>query len=273
MRIVTLVENTKERDDLGRQHGLSFYIETQEHRLLFDLGQDELFLENAKKLDIDITAVDTVVISHGHYDHGGGLKAFLEKNHTAKIYVQEHAFEAYYSQKLGVHVPIGLSKSLENHPQIIHVGDQYVIDKQLQLFSGIKGRHFFSSSNRNLMTKCEGKYIPDAFSHEQALVITENEKHVLLAGCAHNGIVNILDKAEAILKDPVDVAIGGLHLYSPGSNHYESDETIHMIADNLCNRGGMYYTCHCTGQKAYELLKEDMKDHIAYLATGSEITI
>ena len=113
----------------------------------------------------------------------------------------------------------------------------------------------------------------DTFSHEQALVITENGKHVLFAGCAHNGIVNILDKAEDILQKPVDAAIGGFHLYSPGSNHYEADETIHGIAENLCDRGGMYYTCHCTGTKAYELLKKDMKDHIAYLATGAEITI
>ena len=87
MRITALVEN---RSDCGLipVHGLSLYIETERHKLLFDLGPDDTLLKNAEKRGIDLGEVDTVVISHGHYDHGGALAAFLQVNQMAKVYVQ-----------------------------------------------------------------------------------------------------------------------------------------------------------------------------------------
>ena len=80
MKICTLMENTAVSEEFTSSHGLSFYIETKNHRILFDMGPDGSFLENAKKLGIDISGVDFAILSHGHYDHGGGLKAFLEAN-------------------------------------------------------------------------------------------------------------------------------------------------------------------------------------------------
>ena len=80
MIIKTLVENTSLSKDFGSEHGLSLYIETKDSKILFDVGASELFLENAKKLNVDISNVDYLIISHGHYDHGGGLRGFLCKN-------------------------------------------------------------------------------------------------------------------------------------------------------------------------------------------------
>ena len=100
MKITALVEN-KSACELAAVHGLSLYIETEEHKLLFDLGPDQTLLKNAEKRGIDLTKVDTVVISHGHFDHGGALDAFLKMNHTAKIYVQRKAFEKHFSKSLG----------------------------------------------------------------------------------------------------------------------------------------------------------------------------
>ncbi len=89
MLIKTLVENTSLSKDFGSEHGLSLYIETQNHKILFDVGASDLFLQNAKKLDVNIADVDFLAISHGHYDHGGGLKTFLEENTKAEVFLRK----------------------------------------------------------------------------------------------------------------------------------------------------------------------------------------
>ena len=87
MKIQALVENTSQTPGTKEQDGLSIYIETDKHKILFDMGADSLFLENAENLSIDIREIDIAVISHGHYDHGGGLEAFLSASEKAKIYI------------------------------------------------------------------------------------------------------------------------------------------------------------------------------------------
>ncbi|MBQ2720991.1 MAG: MBL fold metallo-hydrolase, partial [Clostridia bacterium] len=97
MTVTTLVENTAINDNFCSEHGLSLYIEVKGLRILFDMGQTELFAENAEKLGIDLENVDIAVISHGHYDHGGGLKKFLEINKKAPVYISRFAFEPHYN--------------------------------------------------------------------------------------------------------------------------------------------------------------------------------
>lgn len=99
MRIFTLMEDTACAPDFVCEHGLSFYIETGSSKLLFDMGQTDLFLKNAAALGADLSAVDTAFVSHGHYDHGGGLAAFLEINDHAPVYVHQKAFEPHFSHK------------------------------------------------------------------------------------------------------------------------------------------------------------------------------
>ena len=91
MRIVCLIENTEGKAGCGIEHGLCLYVETERHKLLLDTGASELFIKNAELKGVDLTKVDTVVISHRHSDHGGGLEAFSRINPTAKIYMQESA--------------------------------------------------------------------------------------------------------------------------------------------------------------------------------------
>ena len=93
MKVVTLMENTTCCDELFCEHGLSLYIETEGHRILFDAGQSAAFADNAEKLGVDLREVDFAVLSHGHYDHGGGLGRFLEIHKTAPVYVSRYAFE------------------------------------------------------------------------------------------------------------------------------------------------------------------------------------
>ena len=303
MRIINLVENTEGASGCGCEHGLSFYIETENHKLLVDTGASDLLLKNAEKLGIDLTKVDTVVLSHGHYDHGGGILPFAEINPEAKIYIPESAFEEYYSMRDGAPRYIGLAEEIRKLPQVVIVGGGtaaaaeppaeteeqaakaetqvpagttggiYRIDDELSLFSGIGNEHPIPSANRSLRVKTEDGLIQDDFRHEQCLVISEGDRKVLLSGCAHHGILNVLDRYRELYGGEPDAAISGFHMMK--KNGYSDDDinTIINTALELEKYGTVFYTGHCTGIEPYEAMKKLMDDQLRYVHSGDEIMI
>ena len=134
MKAIMLVEN-QSVGECKAAHGFSLYIETPGHRLLFDLGPDHTLFENAGKMNVDLEKVDTVIISHGHYDHGGALEEFLHRNSKAGIYIQKKAFAPYYSIALGKARSIGLDPRLAADPRIILLEGDFKIDEELELFT------------------------------------------------------------------------------------------------------------------------------------------
>jgi 7,8-dihydropterin-6-yl-methyl-4-(beta-D-ribofuranosyl)aminobenzene 5'-phosphate synthase len=274
MIIKTLSENTSVSEGFKSEHGLSLYIETEKHKLLFDLGASALFAENACKLDVDLAEVDLAVISHGHYDHGGGLRAFLHLNDKAKIFLNRKAFVRHYSNRPGGEKAyIGLDAGLIQNDRFIFTGDRFVIDDELELFSNVKGMRFYPSGNRDLLMELGTSLQPDDFAHEQNLVIREDGKIVLAAGCAHRGIVNIIDHMVNTRSCLPHHVIGGFHLHNSPAGRHEEPALIRQIGEHLKSTGAKYYTCHCTGIEPFKMLKEIMGDHIQYLATGSQLTI
>ncbi len=264
MEIVALVENTT-RSGLAVKHGLSFYIRTRAHRLLFDLGPDGTLFENALKKAIDIAEVDTVIISHGHYDHGGALKRFLEINSKAKIYVQREAFEPHYSKRGLVKVPIGIDEKLKNKRQIVLLEGDCRIDGELSLFTVDKTEKYHSSANDSLYDR-NGR---DAFSHEQNLIITENQVAIVM-GCGHAGVVNIMEKAGDC--EP-HVCVGGFHLFNPHTKKTVPRDVLDGIAVELQKYADTeFYTCHCTGEEAYEYLSQKMKN-LHYISCGDRLEV
>ena len=264
MKITALVEN-QSRCELKPVHGLSLYIETPSHKLLFDLGPDETLLKNAEKRGIDLGGVDTAVISHGHADHGGALAAFLHINHTAKVYIQRRAFEKHFSKALGfVKVPIGLDRKLMEHPQVVLTDGEHRIDKELLLFTVAETSKFRSTANNTLYDE-QGL---DTFAHEQDLMIF-GEKNVLIMGCGHCGVVNILERAKEY--DP-KVCIGGYHLMIPAAKKTVSEEILEGIAGELKKYDMDFYTCHCTGEEAYRYLAERVP-RVKYLSCGESIEL
>ena len=251
MRIINLAENTEGAAGCGFEHGLCFYIETEHHKLLMDTGQSDLFIRNAEKLGVDLTKVDTVVLSHGHYDHGGGILPFTKINPDAKIYVQASAFGGYYSMdSKGEPHYIGLEEGIKELPQVVKIDAEdgiYRIDDELSLFTGIGSEYPIPSANQRLMKKTEGGMVQDDFGHEQCLVIKEGSKSVLLSGCAHHGILNILARYRELYGGDPDVVISGFHMMK---RHGYSDEDITMIIDTaleLRKLHTVFYTGHCTG--------------------------
>jgi 7,8-dihydropterin-6-yl-methyl-4-(beta-D-ribofuranosyl)aminobenzene 5'-phosphate synthase len=273
MLIKTLVENTSLTQNFGNEHGLSLYIETNKHKILFDVGASDLFLENAKKMDVNIADVDFLVISHGHYDHGGGLKLFLQENKKAKVYIHKEAFQKHYSlRQAGEMEYIGLDADLKNNSQIIFTSDYYSINKEVFLFSNISLKEPKPKSNKGLFMERNGEIINDCFAHEQNIAIDEGGKTLLITGCAHNGIINIIEHFNALKGYMPSYVIGGFHLSSRSFGNEDFD-TIDNIAKYLINTKAKFYTCHCTGIKPYERLKFNMGDSIDYISAGSEIVI
>ena len=276
MSSINLVEKTEGKSGCGVEHGLCFYIETEKHKLLMDAGQTELLLENAQKLGIDLTAVDTVVLSHGHYDHGGGILPFAKINPDAKIYVPEAAFGEYYSvNKAGEPHYIGLAAEIRELSQVVKVSAEgiYKIDEELSIFSGIGSKHPVPSANQRLKKKAGDDLVQDDFAHEQCLVIREGIKSILLSGCAHHGILNILDRYRELYGGEPDVVISGFHMMR---RHGYSDEDINVIIDTalaLRQYKTVFYTGHCTGVEPYNAMKKLMGDRLHYVHSGDEIRV
>lgn len=273
MILKTLVENTSVSSDYKNKHGICFYIETDNHKILFDLGKNGLFLENAKKMGIDILDIDTVIISHGHVDHGGALQLFLENNHSAKVYIRDNAFDKHYTRLFGLKINVGIDSSLKNHPQVVLTGKRMVLDEELTLFSDVEIKECLSTSNNTLFAKIGKNISIDDFSHEQSLIISENENLILITGCSHAGIINIKNEAEHIVNDKITCVVGGFHLYNPISKRTESNALIQEIAKRLNDNSTYYYTCHCTGEKAFNKMKQVLSERLIYLSTGSKIEI
>lgn len=263
MKITALVEN-QSNCELKTKHGLSLYIEMPKHKILFDLGSDNTLFENSNMRGIDLSKVDTVILSHGHMDHVGALEQFLKINHNAKVYVQRKAFEKHYAKFLFLKVSVGIASHLQTHPQVILVDSDYSIDDELTLFTVPNTKKYHSSANNSLYTD---KGLDD-FSHEQNLIIL-GDTNVLIMGCGHAGIINILEKAMAFKPQ---VCIGGYHLWNPLTKKTVPSVLLEGISQELVKHNIRYYTCHCTGQKAYSYFTKRLPN-MNYLSCGDTIEI
>ena len=271
MKIVVLMENTA-REGFAAAHGLSLYIETPKHRILMDMGPNNDYLENAAKLGVDLTQVDVAILSHGHYDHGGGLKAFCALNDRAKIYVRENAFGSYWSLADGAPHYIGIDQTLDRS-RFVLTGEETVIDEELTLFASVPDTFGALSASAKLREKVGEEFLPDLFSHEQNLLITAEGKAVLIAGCAHRGIVNILRTGAERLGRRPDLTFGGFHLFQLTEGDPNADRLIDMTGEALLKGETVYYTGHCTGDYACARLKTILGDRLQRMSGGVTVEI
>ena len=275
MKITVLLENTTCRDDLKCEHGLSLHVETARHSLLFDMGPNAMFLENAAALGVDVAGVDVAFLSHAHDDHSGGLELFCKRNETAPVYLQKEAWGEYYVVTPQKCKYIGLDKTLKKYAgRFRPVEGHTVLDEELQLFSDGMGSDYWSHANDTLRERKGGDYPRDEFRHEQDLIVTEGGRAVLFGGCAHRGVVNILRRAEELLGRAPDAVVAGFHLFNPSLGASEPRELVEAIARELAARPDtVYYPGHCTGQEAFDVLRETLGERLIAIHTGSVFTI
>lgn len=272
MRITSIIENTSNKG-LHVEHGLSLYIKKDDgQRVLFDMGLSGMFVRNAELLGLSIADIDVAVISHGHYDHGGGLKVFFQENNKASVYIHKDAFQPHYSlRETGLRF-IGIDKDWTEYERLVFCDKQAEINPSMMLFSDVQGNCCYPHGNRLLFGPTETEN--DDFRHEQNLLVEEGEKLVLFAGCAHRGIVNILRKAEEVAGKAPTHVFAGMHLIKSGMASNEEDSFIaNLAAELLKYKDTMFYTMHCTGEEQYKKLKTSMGTQIEYLACGDDIII
>ena len=275
MRIVNLIENTEGHSGCKTAHGLSFYVETKKHRLLLDLGPSGETLRNAEALGIDLSKVDTVILSHGHYDHSGGLIPFSKVNDKALIYMQESATYDYYADD-GKDAEvrfryIGIEKDIAALHQVRFINGDTKLDDELELFVIHNRSHELPFTNRRLLVRGKDEYIRDDFRHEHYLVIRQDGKSILMSGCAHNGILSILDAYTERFGSTPDLVVSGFHLMKKSDYRDSEIGEIKAIAEELVKYPTKFVTCHCTGMEAYDVMKIIMGDRLEYVHSGEEI--
>lgn len=272
MRIYTLLENDTISKKYKAAHGLSLYIETSKHKILFDLGPNNYYIKNAKSMGIDLTEVDIVILSHGHNDHGTGIQKFLAHNHKAVIYASKNIFDEHVKQKNSDHINIGI-KPPKMMDRIRLLSKNTIIDEEVQLVLDVPYVETAIQDNA-LFEYRNGQYVRDSFEHELYLVLHQGLNHVLISGCSHKGLDHIIETIEKVNGFALTHIIGGYHFshYDP-FDFKETDYLTHLSQKFAKRTDSQFYSCHCTGDDAFFQLKIHMKNQLKRIKTGEIINI
>jgi 7,8-dihydropterin-6-yl-methyl-4-(beta-D-ribofuranosyl)aminobenzene 5'-phosphate synthase len=278
MKITVLVDNTASaaRQDLAAEHGLSLLLQGAGACILFDAGASPRFLDNARLLGLDMAGVEAAVLSHGHYDHGGGLAAFAAANTKARIYVGRGALEQHFLRVAG---PFRRSVGVPGPVLAALGGRTEVVSDRTEIAEGVFLLPCGRSPSRTsaFLRKTPAGIMPDDFSHELMLAAVDRGELAVFTGCSHSGIMEMIGVARATFPGmPVRAVIGGLHLTNPATRKLiGTTESVTGIGRTLAEDTEVrkVYSGHCTGDAAFDLLKREMGGKLEKLQTGMRIEL
>ena len=281
MKITALIENTRApgMEHLKAEHGLSLLIEHADQPILFDTGASGAFADNAAALGVDLRAIDFVVLSHHHFDHGGGLRRFLQLNQHATVYLRGPACRECYGKFLWFEKYVGLDRELlQAHPdRFTFVNERTSIAPGVFILTDVGQTYPPPRGNRSIFVKTNGRLEPDNFSHELVLVIQEPDGLGVFTGCAHQGVLNMVQAVTgAFPATPIKAVLGGMHFMALPPFNFMSDskQAVAQIGQRLMAFPlGRVYTCHCTGSHAFPVLKGAMGDQLEYIGTGRSVSV
>lgn len=265
-----LIDNIAPEGFIG-EWGLAVWIEYGEHRILLDTGTTGAFAENARKMGVNLTDAQICAISHGHYDHSDGLQAFFRENDHAKVIFRDTAQKRYYGVKEGKARYIGVNREIFRR----HAGRLEFVRGNVQVCEGAwllphssEGLEKIAARS-DLYVRRGLRLVPDNFSHEQSLVLETEKGLVVFNSCSHAGPDNIIAEVRAAFPGRQIIAlIGGLHLYKL------TDDEVRAFAGRLRATGvKQVYTGHCTGDRAYAVLREELGEGVQQIRTGLVIEV
>lgn len=276
LKITTLIENMPDEEGwLQAEHGLSLYIEFDNQKILFDTGQTGDFLKNASLLGISMKDLDHVIISHGHYDHSGGLMTLMsELKHAVPLHVGEGFFLPKYK-----HLSDGTYRYNGNPftkqdilPEKLLLrsvtGDVTYLTEKILLFKNFPGISEFEKLNEKFVLPQGDIYIRDAFQDEIALGLRTDKGLVLIVGCSHVGICNILQAVAERVKEPIYAVLGGTHLIEAKEERLEKTMEVFRKYKISC-----VAVSHCTGEAGILLAGKTFGDQFILNNTGNRFIL
>lgn len=273
IRITTLSENTANYGFLG-EWGLSILVEADGKKILVDSGLSISTVFNADRLGIDLTGISTIVLSHGHADHTGGLLEVLKRSNGAAIIAHPDIWTAKYAQRSRndfqyIGIPFS-RKELESHgARFIFSVKPVSIAEHITTTGEIEMLTDYEMIDDNLFIKDDGQMLPDKLADDLALVIDAEYGLVVILGCAHRGLINTLRHAQKITgKKLIYAVIGGTHLFRADEERIE--RTIVDLTEIGVKKLGV---SHCTGFAASARLAEEFTDSFFLNNAGTRLTL
>ncbi len=271
-KLTVLIDNTASNEALEAEHGLSIWLTRNDTNILFDTGQSGAFIRNADKLGIDLNKAAAVVFSHGHYDHTGGFQYLPRLD--AHIYLHPEAFIKRYSCHIGmfakdVSMPEGSRQAIEEYMRLgkcVYTAKPVCIQKGISASGQIPRVNEFEDTGGNFY-KDKKKASVDAIWDDQMIWIDSPKGLVIVSGCAHSGIVNVLDYTAKTTGKKIWAVIGGLHLRA--SSRQRMQQTFEAFKHHKIE---VIAPMHCTGAKQIQAIKRAFPNEFIALGAGSEFT-